>query len=470
MQLAIVGSGFSGLGLAVRLKQQGFDDFVVLERADALGGVWLDHLHPGSACDVASHLYPFSFAPSLHWTRAYAARHEILAYLERCAHRHDLLPHLRFGHDVLEARWDDALQVWRVTTSAACFTTRVLVDASGFSSEPVVPDLPGLTGFAGARFHASHWDHAVTFDDRRVGVIGTGAAAAQIVPELQPRAKRLTVFQRTPAWVVPRLEHTLRSARLLAARPVMHRLARAAADVMSGPRVGNVALRTILERRALRHLEACVPDPALRTLLTPRAGEHRVLFSDTYLPALARANVEVVSTPIAEVAANGVVTSEGVLHELDALVLATGHRITEPALAARMYGRDGRSLSAHWAGRAVTHLGSMVSGFPNLFLLRGATPARGHVPLARMIERRIDFMLAALGYLWNQGATTLEPKSDVRQGSVEEPSPRRLRFRPEEYQLERGAWMEVRQVSAPPAQREPIGGSSERPADTQENA
>ena len=204
VRVAIVGSGFSGIGAAIRLKQSSVEDFVVFERANEVGGTWRDNSYPGCACDVESHLYSFSFAPNPGWSKSFSAQPEILAYLRRCAADHGVLPHVRFGHDLKEADWDEASHRWHLVTSQGEWTADILIGAMGALSEPSYPKLPGLDRFQGPTFHSARWDHDLDLAGRRVAVIGTGASAIQFVPEIQPSVERLTLFQRTPAWVMPR--------------------------------------------------------------------------------------------------------------------------------------------------------------------------------------------------------------------------------------------------------------------------
>lgn len=229
VRIAIAGTGFAGLGAAIRLKQRGIDDFVLFERAGEIGGVWRDNSYPGCACDVQSHLYSFSFAPNPDWTRAYAPQEEIRRYLVDCAARYGILPHVRFHHEVLQARWDDEAQRWQIDTSRGRYSADVLVSAVGALSDPLIPSLPGIERFAGKTFHSAAWDHSHDLDGRNVAVIGTGASAIQIVPAIQPRVGRLALFQRTPPWILPRNDRPIAASRraLLRRSSLARRLVRA---------------------------------------------------------------------------------------------------------------------------------------------------------------------------------------------------------------------------------------------------
>jgi len=419
--VAIVGSGFAGLGAAIRLCQQGAEDFVVFERAGDVGGTWRDNTYPGCACDVQSHLYSFSFAPNPDWTRSYSPQAEIWEYLRRCARDFRVLPHIRFRHEVLDAAWDDAARLWRIETSQGPYTSRVLVMASGALSEPSVPRLPGIESFKGKTFHSARWDHAYDLDGRRVAVVGTGASAIQFVPQIQPRVERLHVFQRTPPWIMPRRDRDLaeRERRLFRRFPRAQRAARAAIYLLRELLVfgfRSVRLARQVERIALRHLERSVPDPALRARLTPRyrIGCKRILVSDDYLPALTRPNVELVTDRITEVREHSVVTEDGAEREVEAIIFGTGFAVTEHPIARRVRGRAGRTLAAVWAGSPRAHLGTTVAGFPNLFILMGPNTGTGHTSVLYMMEAQIEHFLSALGHMRRRGAAAIEPRPEAQ--------------------------------------------------------
>jgi cation diffusion facilitator CzcD-associated flavoprotein CzcO len=425
--VAIVGSGFGGLGMAIRLKQEGMEDFVIFERAQEVGGVWRDNSYPGCACDVQSHLYSFSFAPNPKWTRAFSPQAEIHAYLRDCADRFGVRPHIRFGHSVAEARWDEARQRWSVETSAGLYTADVLVAAVGGLSEPSMPELPGLERFQGKVMHSARWDHGYALDGRKVGVIGTGASAIQFIPAIQPRVGQLKVFQRTPPWIMPRNDKPISEGarRLLEKVPGMQRFVRgsiyALREVLAlgfmHPKVLQLA-----QRRALRHLKASVPDPVLRAKLTPgyTMGCKRILISDDYLPALTRPNVDVITERIREVREHSVVTADGAEHAVDTLIFGTGFKVTQMPFAHQVRGRDGRTLRESWAGSAQAHLGTTVNGFPNLFLLQGPNTGLGHTSVIIMMESQIEHVLGALRYMEGRGLAAVEPTREAQTEFVQQ--------------------------------------------------
>jgi cation diffusion facilitator CzcD-associated flavoprotein CzcO len=427
VRVAIVGAGFGGLGAAIRLKQRGHHDFVVLERAGDVGGTWRDNSYPGCTCDVPSHLYSFSFAPNPDWSHSFSGQAEIWRYLRACADRHGLAPHLRFDHDVLAAAWDATGGRWVIETSRGTLTADVLVAAPGPLAEPRIPDLPGLDSFAGTAFHSARWRHDHDLTGRRVAVIGTGASTAQFVPEIAPVVDRLTVFQRTPPWVLPRRGRPVRrwEHRLYRTVPATQRLIRtgiywaheALAVGFLHPRAMAVA-----QRMGRRHLARAVPDPELRVRLTPgyTIGCKRVVLSNDYLPALSRDNVTVVGEGVRAVTPTGVVTTGGERHDADTIIFGTGFHVTDLPLADRVRGRYGQTLAEVWRGSPRAYLGTTVTGFPNLFLLLGPNTGLGHTSVVFMIECQIAHLLAALAYLDRTGVPAVEPTPSAQAGFVAE--------------------------------------------------
>jgi cation diffusion facilitator CzcD-associated flavoprotein CzcO len=433
VHVAIIGSGFSGLGMAIRLKEDGIDDFVVFERANEVGGTWRDNSYPGCACDVPSNLYSFSFAPNPDWTRAFSPQAEIQAYLVGCARRYGILPHVRFDHTVTLASWDDDAQLWRLETSGGNFTADVLVAGVGALSEPSIPKIPGLGRFAGAAFHSAQWDHGADLERRNVAVIGTGASAIQFVPEIQPKVGKLTLFKRTPPWILPRRNAPVgdRSREAFRAFPPVQKLARGAIYAVAelfGTGFRHPWLMRPLQRLALDHLERSVPDPVLRAKLTPNytLGCKRVLFSNTYLKTLTQSNVEVVSDGIEEVRERSIVASGGTEHAVDAIVFGTGFQVADIPFGKHVRGRDGRTLDEIWNGSPKAHLGTTVAGFPNLFFLLGPNTGLGHTSMVYMIESQIAHVIDALRYMRAHGIGTVEPRGEAQAAFVADVD-RRLR-------------------------------------------
>jgi cation diffusion facilitator CzcD-associated flavoprotein CzcO len=422
VRVAIVGAGFSGLGMAIRLKQAGITDFLLFERAEDLGGTWRDNVYPGCGCDVESHLYSFSFALNPHWTRLYSSQQEIWAYLRRCARRFGLQPHLRWGHEVKDARWDDTAQHWRISTTKGDFTATFLIFGAGPLSEPALPDLPGLDRFTGLVFHSARWDRTQDLGGQRVAVIGTGASAIQIVPRIQPAVSRLYVFQRTPPWIVPRGDRAIspREQMLFRALPILQRAIRTRIywqrELLA---LGMVYRPDILkqgERLARGHLEAQVADPALRARLLPRyrMGCKRILPSDDYYPALTQANVELVTDHIGAISERGPITDDGVERAVDAIIFATGFHVTDTPYAGMVHGNDGRSLAEAWRNGAEAYLGTTVAGFPNLFLCIGPNTGLGHNSMVFMIESQIAYVLDCLRTLQRLGMQSFEVRPEAQ--------------------------------------------------------
>lgn len=416
VNVAILGTGFSGLGMAIRLKQAGHDDFVVLEKASEIGGTWRDNTYPGCACDVPSHLYSFSFALNPDWSRAYSPQPEIRAYLRQCAERFGILPHIRWETLVAEARWDDAAQCWRLNTSQGPLVADILIMGNGPLSEPSLPAIPGIADFAGKLFHSAQWDHAHDLTGERVAVIGTGASAIQIVPQIQPRVSQLLLFQRTPPWIVPRLDHPIAPWQqdLYRKLPLAQRAVRTLIywqrELGALAMVYRPQMLKSAEKVAMKHLAAQVPDPELRARLTPnyRMGCKRILPSDTFYPALSQPNVALITERIREVRPHSIITADGQARAVDTIICATGFHVTDTQNATSVFGRDGRSLAALWGASPSAYYGTAVAGFPNLFLLIGPNTGLGHTSMVLMIEAQITYILDALRTMQYRNARTLE--------------------------------------------------------------
>jgi cation diffusion facilitator CzcD-associated flavoprotein CzcO len=419
-RIAIIGSGFSGIGMAIRLKRDGEHDFVILERAGDLGGTWRDNTYPGCRCDVPSHLYSFSFEPNPNWSNTFSGQQEIWDYLRGCAERHGVVPHMRFDHDVHSAEWDAGDQLWRLETSQGPITAEVLVAGQGGLSAPSVPDLPGLDRFEGATFHSAQWDHEHELAGERVAVIGTGASAIQFVPQIQPLARQLHVFQRTAPWVLPH-----------AGRPLTrgeHALYRALPQAQLAMRAGVYGLREILvlafrhrgigkalERRMLKHLYGQVADPELRAKLEPQfaLGCKRLLPSNEWYPTLTKPNVELVTEGIQEIRERSIVSADGTEREVDTIIFGTGFHVTDNPIA-ELVGNGRQSLGDVWAGSMNAYKGTTVAGFPNLFLLSGPNTAQGHTSLLYMIESQLNYVIGALRSMRRQGVRALEVRADAQ--------------------------------------------------------
>jgi cation diffusion facilitator CzcD-associated flavoprotein CzcO len=425
--VVIIGAGFGGIGLAVKLRDAGFDDFVVLERAGDLGGTWRDNTYPGCACDVPSHLYSYSFAPNPNWSRTYGRQAEILDYLRDVATEHDVVRHLRFDTEVLAARWDEANIVWQLDTSAGPLIADVLISATGVFSEASIPDLPGRDSFTGTSFHSLHWDHSHDLAGERVAVIGTGASAVQFIPEIAPLVEHLTVFQRSAPWIVPRLDRNSTRAE----RAVLKHLPLAQKGLRAGwyTMIEGFGLPGFVDRR-LRHpyealgrlqLRRQVRDPELRRKLTPdyMIGCKRAIFADAYLPALARDNVDVVTDGIAQIRPHSIVTKDGVEHPVDTIIWGTGFA-TPPKLGERIHGVAGATIADRYAERPQSYLGAAVAGFPNLFTVLGPFGAAGNQSAIFMIESQLAYIVDALRTLRTTGARRVEVRAEAQDAFLDE--------------------------------------------------
>jgi cation diffusion facilitator CzcD-associated flavoprotein CzcO len=420
--VAIIGTGFGGLAAAVRLKQAGIDDLVLFEKSGDVGGVWRDNTYPGAACDVPSHLYSLSFAPKPDWSRRFAPQSEIHQYLRDVARDFDVLRHVRFGTEVVAATFDEFTGRWRLSLAGgAQHEADVLITATGQLSRPSTPDIRGLGSFQGAVFHSAHWDHAHDFRDQRVAVLGTGASAIQFVPAIATQAARLSVFQRSAPYVLPKPDRAYPARALGAFRriPGLLRLSRER-DYFSNElrSLGfNTEPRLLFAHRARfrRHLAEQVPDPELRRKLTPTdpLGCKRILMSNEWYPALQLPQVEVVDERIGEVRAHSIVTMDGVERPVDTIVLGTGFAATDFLAPMTVTGRDCRDLHEQWKGGASAYLGTVVPGFPNLFVLYGPNTNLGHNSILVMLEAQVGWVVQAVRALRDRRVERLEVRADV---------------------------------------------------------
>jgi cation diffusion facilitator CzcD-associated flavoprotein CzcO len=420
-RVVIIGTGFAGLGMAIRLKQAGRDDFILLERAGDIGGTWRDNTYPGCQCDVPSHLYSFSFAPNPDWSRTFSHQAEIWDYLRDCAERFGITPHVRLNREVLEAAWNDEAGVWHLETSAGDLTADVVVSGTGALSEPAIPDLPGLEDFKGAAFHSARWDHDFELEDKRVAVIGTGASSIQFVPLIQSQVEKLHLFQRTPPWVLPHSDRPItdperRSYRRL---PLLQRLMRSGIYWARETFVLHFVrprFAKLPEGIGRRHLRKQVPDPELRRKLTPdyTFGCKRALLSNDYYPALTQPNVEVVTDGIAEVRSHSIVAADGTEREVDAIIFGTGFRVQDMPVIERVHGRDGLSLAESWRESMQAYLGTTVAGFPNFFMLLGPNTGLGHTSVVVMVEAQIAYVMDALRAMDRHDWRTLEVREEAQ--------------------------------------------------------
>ncbi|HEV7862017.1 MAG TPA: NAD(P)/FAD-dependent oxidoreductase [Acidimicrobiia bacterium] len=415
-RIVIIGAGFAGLGMAIRLKQSGIDDFVILERAGDVGGTWRDNSYPGCAVDVQSHLYSFSFAPNPDWTHVYSPQAEIWSYIKRVSGAHDVLRHVRFGHEVTGGDWNESAQRWAVRTTAGAFDAQFVISGMGPLSNPIPPDIPGLGSFTGHRFHSARWDHDHDLSGKRVAVVGTGSSAAQFIPEIQPKVAELLVFQRTPGWTFPRLNR-----RITALERAVYRRAPLAQRAVRGRQylyrelVGFLVQHPgLIEPISKARLRRQVKDPELRAKLTPdyRMGCKRIIVTDDFHPALAKPNVSLVTSRITEIRPTSIVTADGAEHEIDTLILGTGFQVMP--VADPLTGRDGVALAKRWSLRREAYLGTTVAGYPNYFMLVGPNTATGHTSVLLYLEAQIEYIVQALRHMERAAASSLDVRPETQ--------------------------------------------------------
>ncbi|MGO4255714.1 flavin-containing monooxygenase [Marmoricola sp. RAF53] len=430
----VIGAGFLGLGTAIKLREAGIEDFVVLERADRVGGTWRDATYPGAACDIPSLLYSFSFASNPGWSRAYSPSAEIRAHIEDLVDRFDLAGHLRLGTEVTALAFDRSAGVWTVSTSQGEYRARAVVAASGPLSDASLPDLRGIEDYRGAKILSARWDHDVDLAGKDVAVIGTGASAVQIIPELVRTAGSVKVFQRTAGWVMPRLDGEIpQTAREVFARlPLAQRAARTALygvhEVMATGLVWDTPVTSLIQQVGRLHLRLTVKDRWLRRQLTPdfRAGCKRMLMSSDYYPALQQDNCKLITWPIATLSPDGIRTSDGVEHQVDAIVFATGYDVHLEGPPYPVTGLDGRLLQDEWSGHPQAYKSVSTHGYPNLFLTCGPNSGPGHNSLLVYAQGQIGYAVAGIRAIVERDLRYLDVRKDV-QDAYNERIQRRLR-------------------------------------------
>jgi cation diffusion facilitator CzcD-associated flavoprotein CzcO len=422
-RIVIVGAGFGGIGLAIQLRRAGIESFTIVEKADGVGGVWRDNTYPGLSCDVPSHLYSFSFEPNHEWTRRYPPQSEILAYLERCADRHGLRDRIRLRTEVAAAEFDEQHGEWRVElANGERIEADVVVAATGQLSRPAYPSIPGLNEFEGTMFHSARWDHSYGLAGKRVAVIGTGASAAQFIPEIASEVSRLVVFQRSAPWVIekPDRAYSKWERRLYRRRPWLQTASRCWDYCLYELLVfGFTRARWLLkpfESAYRRRLRREIDDPALRAALTPDypLGCKRVVIVNEYLETMARPNVDLVTDAIDRIGPRGPVTADGTEHEVDAIILGTGFSANEFLAPMRVTGRGGVDLNGTWREGAEAYLGITVSGFPNLYILYGPNTNLGANSIVYMLESQIRYVLGGIRAASLNGGAPLEVRPEVQ--------------------------------------------------------
>jgi cation diffusion facilitator CzcD-associated flavoprotein CzcO len=424
LSVGIVGAGFGGVGMGIKLRQAGIEDFTIFDRRDSVGGTWYANTYPGLACDVPSHLYSFSFALGHDWSRRYAPQAEILRYLKDCAERFGLPPHLRLNTEVKAASFDPSKGRWTlITDGGEEHTFDILVSACGQLSRPAIPAIPDLEDFEGRAFHSAEWDHDHDLSGRRVAVIGTGASAIQFVPAIAPQVERLTIYQRSAPWILPKMDREYpewerRLFRRFPARVLASRLGMFLAFEVGtyGFTTRRVIMRAI-QRLADRERERTLPDPELRAKATPdhEMGCKRILISSDWYPTLMRSNVELLNGGVRRITAGGVVGSDGVERDADTIIFGTGFRTTEFLTPMAVHGLDGRELNEVWDGRAEAFLGTTVSGYPNMFILYGPNTNHGAGSVPYLLECQFNYVMDAIGRLRENGFRWIDLRPEAQE-------------------------------------------------------
>ena len=416
-RIAIIGAGPGGLCMAINLKAAGYDDFVILERSGGVGGTWYQNRYPGCACDIQSHLYSYSFEIKPDWTRPYATQPEILAYMEHCATKYGILPHCRFGSEVVRATWSEPSSSWTVElASGESVEADVVVSALGMFNELAWPDIRGLESFTGTSFHSARWDWDHDLTGETVGVIGSAASAVQFVPEIIKQAGQVHLFQRTANWVLPKLDDPASAADLEARRRdpnLALAIRRQIFDAVdSGQTFSNLELNAEREAAVLAAIEV-VEDPVVRAKLVPTHpyGCKRPLNSNNYYPAFNEPHLELVTDPIERITADGIVTADGRERKVDTLIIATGFAATRYLSAIDVVGCDGLHISEAWNDGAIAYLGITTAGFPNLFMLYGPNTNNGSI--LAMIEYQVAHVMGLLQRLSSEQLAWLDVRADV---------------------------------------------------------
>ena len=424
-RVVIIGSGFGGQCAAIRLKEQGIEDFRILERRDFMGGTWCQNSYPGAAVDVQSPLYSISSEP-YPWSQMFAEQAELERYTNSVIEKHGLRERTTLNANVEQVQWIEDKKRWVIqTSSAGSFEAQILINASGPLSTPVIPNFPGRDTFTGTSFHTNNWDHSFDLSGKRVAIIGSGASAAQVIPAIAGKVGELHVFQRSPHWVLPRPDHKFSTIerKLLKVKPLYKALRTGIywqlESRMIGFKYSDKLLNLVAQKKALKHLAEQVPDPILREKLTPdfRIGCKRIILSSTLYPALSQPNVHVHdrSDGIKAINETGILTDQGEQIDLDLIVYSTGYDATDGVISYPVIGKDGLSVAEVWSEYPRAYLGTAMPGFPNLFIVTGPNTGIGHTSAIFVIEAQMQYITDSIEALQKSGKESIEVKPEAEE-------------------------------------------------------
>lgn len=417
LSVAIIGTGFAGIGMAIKLEERGFTDYTIFESASQVGGTWRDNTYPGCACDVPSHVYSYSFERNPDWSRHFSPQAEILEYIEACVDKYGVRPHIRFDTPIASARWDEDEDLWRLESAAGeRFSARVLVAGTGPLRLPRMPDLPGLEDFQGPAFHSARWDHDVDLTGKRVAVVGTGASAVQFVPQIAEDVEELHIFQRTAPWVMAKPDGEIsdtwreRFRKHPSLTFGLRNLIYWGMEAMGTGFFVDTRLNEWRQKMALEYMAETIDDPALREKLTPDyvMGCKRILFTNDYYPTLNRENVELLASGVREVRGNTIVASDGTEREVDAIIFGTGFEVSSFLAPMKVYGRGGVELRESWKSGVEAYYGVNVAGFPNMHILVGPNTGLGHNSIVFMIEAQVHFAMEQIERMRRDDLATID--------------------------------------------------------------
>lgn len=428
LRIAIIGAGLGGLAAAIKLQEEGYQNVQIFDKNDRIGGTWAENTYPGCQCDVPVSLYQFSFAQSVNWSRLFPSASEIQAYAEEIVDRYNIRSQLRLNTTITSAEWDEGNNLWHLTTEDGDdITVEVLIGALGQLNRPQLPDIEGLDSFSGASMHSARWDHSVEFEGKRVGVIGSAASAVQLIPELAKVASSLSVFQRSPNWLLPRNDRPVppEELALLMTEPEVaqklgttnRNLIYENADVFFWQAFSwTPEGRAAYTLQAKEHLDNQVQDKEIKEKLTPNypVGCRRILFCDDYYPCLQQSHVNLVTEPITKIVDKGIVTNDGQMHNFDILVYATGFETTNWNWSVDIVGSNKQSLKDVWSPTPKAYLGITVSNFPNFFVLYGPNTNLGHNSITFMLECQIGYVINAINHLKNDGYKSMAPSMNAQ--------------------------------------------------------